>query len=235
MNEEMIDKMIDKIEQKIISYQDLEYREFQAKLTPSISKDSLIGVRNPDVKKIAKEIIKNGEDDLFINSLPHRYYEENNLHSYIISECKDYDKTIKLLDEFLPYVDNWATCDIIVPKVFKKNLDKLFKEINRWIKSDKTYSIRFGIKMLMSFYLDESFKKEYLNIPLEIKSDEYYVNMMIAWYYSTALVKQYEDTIKIIENKKLDKWIHNKSIQKAIESFRISEDKKEYLRNLKIK
>ena len=231
MNEEMIDK----IEQKLISYQDLEYREFQAKLTPSISKDSLIGVRNPDVKKIAKEIIKDGEEDLFVSLLPHRYYEENNLHSYIISECKDYDKTIRLLDEFLPYVDNWATCDIIAPKVFKKNLDKLFKETNRWIKSDKTYTIRFGIKILMNCYLDDSFKKEYLEIPLSVKSDEYYVNMMIAWYYSTALVKQYDETIKIIESKKLDKWIHNKSIQKAIESFRVSDDKKEYLRSLKIK
>ena len=230
-----MDKIEDKIKDRLLEYQDLEYREFQAKLTPSIKKESVIGVRNPDVKKIAKEVIKSGEEDLFTNSLPHKYYEENNLHSYIISECKNYDKTIRLLDEFLPYVDNWATCDIIVPKVFKKNLDKLIKEINRWIKSDKTYTIRFGIKMLMSFYLDEAFKKEYLNIPLSVKSDEYYVNMMIAWYYSTALVKQYDDTIKIIEGKELDKWIHNKSIQKAVESFRVSDEKKEYLKSLKIK
>ena len=229
-----MDKIEDKIKDKLLDYQDLEYREFQAKLTPSIKIESVIGVRNPDVKKIAKEVIKSGEEDLFTNSLPHKYYEENNLHSYIISDCKDYDKTIRLLDEFLPYVDNWATCDIIVPKVFKKNLDKLIKEINRWIKSDKTYTIRFGIKMLMTHYLDEDFKSEYLNIPSSIVSDEYYINMMIAWFYATALAKRWDDSIKYIENKKLTKWVHNKTIQKARESYRITNEQKEYLKSLKI-
>lgn len=226
---------IDQITNKLLLLQDLNYREFHAKLIPNVSKESIIGVKNPNVKQVAKEIIKNHDEELFIGNLPHKYYEENNLHSYIICECKDYNKTIKLLDDFLPYVDNWATCDIITPKIFKKNRDKLLTEIERWINSNNTYIIRFGIKMLMNFFLDDEFKKEYLDIPLKIKSNEYYVNMMIAWFYSTALAKQYEETIKIIESKKLNKWIHNRSIQKALESYRVDNDKKTYLRSLKIK
>lgn len=231
MNKEVTEK----IQKELFANQDLKYKDFQAKLTPSTSAECIIGVRNPVVKKIAKEVIKNHQEDEFTNALPHKYYEENNLHSYIISECKDYNKAVKLLDSFLPHVDNWATCDIITPKVFKKNLESLLQEIHKWIKSKHTYTIRFGIKILMNFYLDDAFKTEYLDIPLSVKSDEYYVRMMIAWYYATALAKQYDEAVKIIEQKKLDRWIHNKTIQKAVESFRVGEKEKEYLRSLRIK
>jgi 3-methyladenine DNA glycosylase AlkD len=223
------------IQKKLFEHQDLKYRDFQAKLMPEIDIKNIIGVRNPDVKKVTKELLRNSNLDNFTNELPHKYYEENNVHSYIICECKEYKKVIKLLDEFLPYVDNWATCDIITPQIFKKNTDDLLTQINKWISSGKTYSIRFAIKTLMGFYLDNCFKKEYLEIPSKVISDEYYVKMMIAWFYATALAKQYDATIPYLEKKKLDKWVHNKTIQKAIESYRVSDEHKEYLRTLKIK
>lgn len=231
----MNEKNMTEIQEELFSLQDLKYKEFQAKLMPNINPEYIIGVRNPNSKNIAKKIIKQNKADEFVSKLPHKYYEENNVQAYIINETKDYEKVILMLKDFLTYVNNWATCDIISPTIFKKNIDKLINEITIWIKSCNTYTVRFGIRMLMCFFLDENFKKEYLNIPLEVKSDEYYINMMIAWFYATALVKQYDKTIKIIEDKSLDKWVHNKTIQKAVESFRVSDEHKKYLRSLKIK
>ena len=219
----------------LFKMQDKEYREFQVKLIPGKTVDVMIGVRTPDLRKYAKELVKEGKYEDFLKDLPHKYFDENQLHAFILSEIKDYDECIEYVERFLPYVDNWATCDQMSPKVFKKNKDKLLERIKVWIKSDKTYTIRFGIGMLMQHYLDEDFKKEYLKWVSEIKSEEYYVNMMIAWYFATALAKQYEETIKYIEKQKLDKWTHNKTIQKSVESYRITDNQKNYLRSLKIK
>ena len=219
----------------LFKMQDKEYREFQVKLIPGKTVDVMIGVRTPDLRKYAKELVKEGKYEDFLKDLPHKYFDENQLHAFILSEIKDYDECIEYVERFLPYVDNWATCDQMSPKVFKKNKDKLLERIKVWIKSDKTYTIRFGIGMLMQHYLDEDFKKEYLKWVSEIKSEEYYVNMMIAWYFATALAKQYEETIKYIEKQKLDKWTHNKTIQKSVESYRITDNQKKYLRSLKIK
>ena len=218
---------------KLFEYEDEKYGNFQVKLTPGLNRDRVIGVRVPIVRKIAKEVSNSIESREYIKVLPHFYYDENMLHGLIISEIKDYDECIKEVDRFLPYVDNWAVCDIMSPKVFKKNKDRLLIKINEWIRSDRVYTIRFAIEMLMSHYLDGDYKKEYMNIPLISNNQEYYVRMMIAWFYATALAKQYDDAIKIIEDRKLDKWTHNKIIQKAIESYRISEENKTYLRSLK--
>jgi len=219
----------------LFKMKDKEYRDFQVKLIPGKTVDVMIGVRTPDLRKYAKELVKEGKYEDFLKDLPHKYFDENQLHAFILSEIKDYDECIEYVERFLPYVDNWATCDQMSPKVFKKNKDKLLERIKVWIKSDKTYTIRFGIGMLMQHYLDEDFKKEYLKWVSEIKSEEYYVNMMIAWYFATALAKQYEETIKYIEKQKLDKWTHNKTIQKSVESYRITDNQKKYLRSLKIK
>ena len=222
------------IKEELFKLQDLKYRDFQSKLIPDVNKENIIGVRTPDLRKLAKEIMKTDYSE-FLNNLPHKYYEENQLHMFIISEIKDYYECLKRFNEFLPYVDNWSTCDQSSPKVFKKNSDKLINEIKKWIKSKETYTIRFGISMLMRVYLDEYFDEKYLEMVSKIKSKEYYVNMMIAWYFATALAKQYDTTIPYIENKKLDKWVHNKSIQKALESYRVTKEHKEYLKSLKIK
>ena len=223
------------IRDELFKMQDKEYRNFQAKLIPGKTIDVMIGVRTPDLRKYAKELVKKNEYESFLKTLPHDYFDEDQLHAFIISELKDYDECIAYVKAFLPYVDNWATCDQMSPKVFKKNKEKLLEEIKVWIKSDKTYTIRFGIGMLMQHFLDEDFKKEYLKWVSEIKSEEYYVNMMIAWYFATALAKQYESTIGYIEKQKLDRWTHNKTIQKSVESYRITDDQKNYLRSLKIK
>ena len=224
---------MNKIIEDLLKLQDNKYKEFQSKLIPTSNVDTFIGVRTPELRNYAKDLIKTNSYKDFINELPHKYFDENQLHAFIISELKDYDECIKNINIFLPYVDNWATCDQMSPKIFKKNKDKLIEEINKWIKSSKTYTIRFGIGMLMQYYLDEDFKKDYLKLVSKIKSKEYYVNMMIAWYFATALAKQYKDTIPYIENKVLDPWTHNKTIQKALESNRITKEQKEYLRELK--
>ena len=225
---------MNKIIEDLLKLQDNKYKEFQSKLIPTSNVDTFIGVRTPELRNYAKDLIKTNSYKDFLNELPHKYFDENQLHAFIISELKDYDECIKNINIFLPYVDNWATCDQMSPKIFKKNKDKLIEEINKWIKSSKTYTIRFGIGMLMQYYLDEGFKKDYLKLVSKIKSKEYYVNMMIAWYFATALAKQYKDTIPYIENKVLDQWTHNKTIQKALESNRITKEQKEYLRELKI-
>lgn len=222
-----------KIIDRLFELKDEEYALFQSKLTPTVDKDKFIGVRVPNVRKLAKELKNDEEVPMFLKTLPHNYYDENMLHGLLISQIKDYDECLKELDIFLPYVDNWAVCDIMSPVVFKKNKDKLIKEINKWVKSDKVYMVRFGIEMLMSHYLDEDYDKSYLEIPLLTKNEDYYVRMMVAWFYATSLSKQWDTTIKIIEQNKLDKWTHNKTIQKGIESYRITNEQKEYLRSLK--
>ncbi|MDD6136150.1 MAG: DNA alkylation repair protein [Lachnospiraceae bacterium] len=218
---------------KLFELQDLEYREFHSNLVPTKDPDAIIGVRVPHLRKLAKELIKEMDVTPFLKELPHQYNEENVLHAFFIEAIKDYDECLLELNQFLPYVDNWAVCDSLKPKVFKKHLDELVDEIQGWIESTQTYTIRFGIEMLMNFYLDEKFSAKYLDMAAGVKSEEYYVNMMIAWYFATALAKQYDATIKIIEAGVLDKWTHNKTIQKAIESYRITPEQKEYLRGLK--
>ena len=221
------------IQKRLLELSDEKNADFSAKLTPGIDKDKFLGVRIPAARKLAKEIIKENEHKDFLNSLPHKYYDENILHSILISEIKDYDECIKYIDEFLPYVDNWAVCDTMSPKAFKSKHERLMSDILRWVNSDQTYTIRFGLEILMSHFLDNDFKKEYLEIPAKIKSNEYYINMMIAWFFATALAKQWDSTIMYIENGVLDKWVHNKTIQKARESYRITAEQKEYLKSLK--
>lgn len=223
------------IENKLLNMKDDKYRDFTSKLIPTVEKSRIIGVRTPDLRKFAKEIFKEKDYKNFLDHLPHKYYEENNLHGFIIENIKDYNLVIYYLENFFPYIDNWSTCDLISPKIFKKHFPELIFKIKEWINSDQIYSVRFGIEMLMTHYLGDNFLPEYLNLVADIKSDEYYINMMIAWYFATALAKQYDFAIKYIENKKLGKWVHNKSIQKALESRRISLNKKEYLKTLKIK
>lgn len=223
------------IQKKLFEFQDLKYRDFQAKLIPNVSIETIIGVRTPVLRQIAKEMVKSQNYKEFITALPHKYFDENSLHSLIISQIKDYGECVRLLDEFLPFTDNWATCDIIGPAVFKKHTDELIKEIYRWIDSTETYTIRFGVEMLMSLYLDEKFDNSYPEKVSSIKSDKYYVNMMTAWYFATALAKQYDAVLPYIEKRKLDKWTHNKAIQKSIESYRISDEQKKYLKSLKNK
>ncbi|PWM65563.1 MAG: DNA alkylation repair protein [Eubacteriales Family XIII. Incertae Sedis bacterium] len=223
------------LREKLFSLQDLKYREFQSKLIPTIDSDTVIGVRTPDLRKLSKEFAKTEYAEQFIKCLPHEYYEENNVHGFIIEAEKDYGAVIEKIENFLPYIDNWATCDLISPKVFKKHLPELFEKIKEWTKSEHTYTVRFGIGMLMRYYLDKEFKAEYLEIPAQISYDEYYINMMIAWYFATALAKQYDAALPYIENRRLDRWTHNKAIQKAIESYRVSAEQKAYLRTLRIK
>ena len=204
--------------ERLMELQDLKYREFISKLIPTVNSETVIGVRTPAMRKLAKEISGSEEAEEFLHSLPHTYYEENNLHGCLIELIKDYDVCIEALNQFLPYVDNWATCDFIRPKVFKKHKSDLLEQIKIWLKSDHIYTVRFAIEMLMTFYLDENFSKEYLAWVAQIRSEEYYLNMMIAWYFATALAKQYEAALPYLEEQKLDQWTHNKTIQKAVES-----------------
>lgn len=219
---------------KLYELQDIEYAEFQSKLTPSVPRDRFIGIRVPALRKLAKELAKGEEKDTFLQELPHYHYEENMLHGFLIAEIKDYDRCLNEIERFLPHVDNWAVSDTMSPKVFSKHKDELIIRIKEWIASDETYTCRFGMCMLMRYYLDEDFKEEYLKLPAAVHSEEYYVNMMAAWYYATALAKQWEATVPYIEERKLDKWVHNKTIQKARESYRITPDQKEYLKTLKM-
>lgn len=222
------------IRDRLFEMQDLDYKAFHLGLMPGVDPDTVIGVRTPLMRKFAKEVFKSGDYEEFFNDFPHEYYDEMNLHGFILCEIKDYDYVIKELDKFLPYVNNWATCDLVSPKkAFSKNLDRLLIDINRWVKSKDTYTIRFGIEMLMTFFLDEEFKPEYNEIVASVKSEEYYVKMMVAWYFATALAKQYEATIPYIEKHRLEEWTHRKSIQKAKESYRITKEQKEYLNTLK--
>ena len=225
----------DEIRSELFNLQDPGYRDLQVKIIPNVDKESIIGVRTPALRQLAKEYVKRADVSLFLDDLPHKYFDENQLHAFILSSMKNAEECIKLVDKFLPFVDNWATCDQMSPKVFKKNKELLLEYVNVWIKSDHTYVKRFAIGMLMEHFLDEDFKTSYLTKVSKIRSDEYYVNMMIAWYFATALAKQYEETLPYIEKQKLDIWTHNKSIQKAVESYRITPEQKEYLKTLKRK
>ena len=227
--------MIDDIRKTLLSMQDEKYRAFQVKLFPTVDPQTVIGVRSPDLRGYAKKLLKEEDVSAFLSDLPHRYFDENQLHAFILSELKDYGKCMEEVNRFLPYVDNWATCDQMSPKVFKKNRPQLLEQIRIWLKSDRTYTIRFAIGMLMEHYLDDAFDFRYPEMVAGIRSDEYYVNMMIAWYFATALAKQYDEILPFIEDRRLDVWTHNKAIQKAIESYRITPEQKEYLKGLKIK
>ena len=219
--------------EKLYSMQDENYALFQAKLTPNIPPEKFIGVRVPECRRLAKTLSKESDISSFLDSLPHSYYDENILHALLISEIKDYDKCIYELERFLPYVDNWAVCDIISPKPFKKHKDKLIVKIKEWSASNHTYTCRFGLRMLMSHFLDEDFKPEYLDIPASINSDEYYINIMKAWFFATALAKQWETTLPYVQERKLDEWTHKKTIQKATESYRITKEQKDLLKTLR--
>ncbi len=223
------------IEEELFKMQDLKYRDFHANLMPTVDKNLIIGVRTPALRRFAAEFAKTDEAAEFLKNLPHKYYEENNLHAFLTEKIKDYETALSETERFLPYIDNWATCDMFLPKAFRKNTDKLIFQINKWIKSDKTYVKRYAIGLLMKLYLDENFKTEQIETVARIRSEEYYVNMMIAWYFATALAKQYEAAIPYIREQRLDKWTHNKAIQKAVESNRISKDTKEYLKKFKIR
>lgn len=225
---------LNKFQKELFKYQDEQYAKFSSKLNPNIDPNCFIGVRVPQIRLLAKELYLDTYKDEFLNDLPHKYFEENMLHGLLLEQVKDYDECIDELNKFLPYVDNWAVSDSMKPKCFKKNKDKLIKQINIWIKSKHTYMIRFSIEALMTHFLDEDFDEKYLKLVSKVKSNEYYVNMMVAWYFATALAKHWGETIGYIENKLLDPWINNKTIQKAIESYRISDEQKQYLRKFKI-
>ena len=225
--------IIQETREKLSSLQDLKYRDMQVRIIPSVKPESIIGVRTPELRKMAKELAQSREIGVFLENLPHKFFEENQLHAFIVSGMKDYRECLGALNRFLPYVDNWATCDQMSPRVFKKHRPELMESIRGWLGSAETYTIRFGIGMLMEHYLDEDYDPACPEMVAAVRSEEYYVNMMIAWYFATALAKQYEAVLPFITEHRLDTWTHNKAIQKAIESFRITPEQKEYLKSLK--
>ena len=225
----------EEIRNELFAIQDEKYRDFQAKLIPTVEPETVIGVRTPALRDYAKKLLKREDIKEFLDDLPHKYFDENQLHAFILSGMKDYEKCIDEVIRFLPYVDNWATCDQMSPKVFKKHKQELLTNIREWVGSKETYTIRFGIGMLMEHFLDDDYDLRYPEMVAAVRSEEYYVNMMIAWYFATALAKQYESVLPYIENNRLDVWTHNKAIQKAVESYRITPEQKEYLKSLKIK
>ena len=228
--------VISRIQEELFGMQDVDYRDFHSKLIPNIAPERIIGVRTPELRKYAKQLAKTKEAELFLEELPHYYYEENNLHGFLLEQMKDYDACIAAWNRFLPYVDNWATCDMPSPKVFKKHLPELLSQLQLWMDSGETYTVRFAIGMLMRFYLeDKTFSQEYLEWVAAVRSEEYYINMMVAWYFATALAKQWEAAVSYIEGRRLSQWCHNKAIQKSVESSRITAEQKDYLRGLRWK
>ncbi len=221
------------LQRSLFELQDLKYRDFQSKLLPKTEKEKIIGVRTPILRKFAKEFAQTKEAQKFLQELPHQYYEENNLHLMLVTQIRDYKKCLKEVTQFLPYIDNWATCDLPLPKCFEKHKAELIVDVKNWIASNDTYTIRYGIGVLLRLYLDEEFKDEYPKLVSAVISDEYYVNMMIAWYFATALAKQWEAVIGYLKDRKLPEWVHRKTIQKAIESNRITEEQKAELRGLR--
>lgn len=221
---------MEEIKRKLFTLQDIKYRDFHSKLMPDTDKETVIGIRVPVLRKFAKSIAGTELADRFIEELPHHYYEENNLHMMLITGIKDYEECLLEIERFLPYIDNWATCDFPAPKCFADHKEELLPVIMNWIASVKTYTIRYGIGMLMRLYLDEDFDPEYVELVAGVKSDEYYVNMMIAWYMATALAKQWDAVIPYIEKHRLSDWVHRKTIQKAVESYRITDEQKDYLK-----
>lgn len=223
------------VREKLFSMKDEKYKAFQCRLMPTVDPEKVIGVRTPDLRKLAAEFSKTDRAREFLASLPHDYYEENNLHAMLIERLSDFDEAAAALDIFLPYVDNWATCDLMTPKIFKKQPEKLIEKIPEWLESGNTYTVRFAIRMIMCFFLDDGFDEKYLELVAAVNSGEYYINMMIAWFFATALAKQYGAAVKYLEENRLSPWVHGKTIQKATESFRISGEAKAYLRTLKRK
>ena len=231
---------------RLFALQDIKYRDFQSKLIPNVPDDQFIGIRTPALRKYAKKLCKEEKDpatgtirqdsflESFLHDLPHRYFDENQLHAFVISEEKKFDICIARIEQFLPYVDNWATCDQLSPGVFKKNRSALLPYIREWILSGKTYTVRFAIGMLMQHFLDQAFDPAFPEMAASVQSEEYYVRMMVAWYFATALAKQYDTILPYLENRRLDPWTHNKTIQKAVESYRITPEQKAYLKTLKI-
>ena len=227
--------MMSEIEKRLFELQDEKYRDFQKKLIPTVDPSSVIGVRTPELRKLAKELSGGDDIDSFLDALPHGHFDENQLHAFILSGMKDYDECMAGVCRFLPFIDNWATCDQLSPKVFGKNKDDLMIHIKEWLRSNETYTVRFAVGMLMEHFLGDDFDASCPEMVAAIRSDEYYVNMMRAWYFATALAKQYDSIIAFIEEKRLDRWTHNKAIQKSVESYRITPEQKAYLKTLKIK
>ena len=225
----------EEIREELFKRQDIKYRDFQAKLIPNLDPGVMIGVRTPDLRALAKELAGREDISAFLDTLPHRYFDEDQLHAFVISGIRDFDACIAHVNDFLPFVNNWATCDQMSPKVFRKHKEELLIYIRSWLGSEHTYAVRFGIGMLMQHFLEEDFDPSYLETVSKIRSDEYYINMMIAWYFATALAKQYDAVLPYLEEKKLDRWTHNKTIQKAVESYRVSDEQKQYLRTLRIR
>ncbi|MBQ4644015.1 MAG: DNA alkylation repair protein [Oscillospiraceae bacterium] len=213
---------------------DEKYRDFQSGLMPTVPKEKIIGIRTPVLRKFAKEFSETPQAEEFLKNLPHYYYEENNLHAFLLEFITDYEKAAEKVTEFLPFVDNWATCDSMSPKIFRKHKAELPEQIEKWLLAEDTYSVRFGIKMLMEHFLGEDFRPEYAERVAEIKSEEYYIRMMQAWYFATALAKNYDEVLPFIRERKLERWTHNKAIQKAVESYRITDEQKAYLRKFKM-
>ena len=210
-----------------------EYRDFQSKLVPNIPKETILGVKTPDMRKIAKEINNTKEAEEFLSHLPHEYYEENLVHFFLIAMIKDFDECVKAVERFLPYVDCWPVCDQSSPKVFAKNHEKLLPLIKKWLGSDHVYTVRFGLRMLMNEFLGDDFEPEYLGWAADVSGEDYYIKMMVAWYFATALAKKYDESVVYIEERRLDPWTHKKAIQKAVESFRVSDEHKEYLKTFR--
>lgn len=221
------------VQKELFSMQDEAYRAFQAKLMPTVDMETIIGVRTPALRKFAKAFAKTDKAAEFLHTLPHRYYEENNLHAFLVEQIRDFDACIAALDAFLPYVDNWATCDSMAPKVLGKHQEKLPGHIRRWLSGEETYTVRFAVGLLMRYFLDDSFSPEYLQWVANLKSEEYYIRMMAAWYFATALAKQYEAALPVLQMGVLETWTHNKAIQKALESYRITPEQKVFLRTLR--
>ena len=226
-------EVIENVQADLFAIQDLAYRDFQAKLMPTVNKETVIGVRTPSLRAYAKKFGKTDNVSAFLEVLPHKYYEENNLHGLLIEQIKAYPSCIAALDRFLPYIDNWATCDLPLPKCFDKNKEDIIVRAKNWIATDDTYVKRYGMGVMMRMFLDEDFKEEYIQLVAGVKSEEYYVNMMIAWYMATALAKQWDAAIPYIQEHRLSEWVHRKSIQKAVESYRITPEQKDYLKGLR--
>lgn len=222
------------ITQYLFSQEDQKYRDFTLPLIPNIDRETFIGVRLPVLKKYAKELEKESREE-FLRSLPHKYHEENILHAFILSNIKDFDEYIRYVDEFLPFITNWSVCDTLCNKYLNKYKDELIQIIYKWLESKEIYRVRYAVKCLMNYYLSEDFKEEHIEHVAKIKLDDYYIQMMIAWYLATGLAKNYDQFIKVIENHTFDKSIHNKAIQKAVESYRVREEHKIYLKTLKVK
>ena len=221
------------ITERLLSLADEGYRQFQIPLMPTVDPERVIGVRTPVLRKLAKELAGTPEAESFLRQLPHTYYEENNLHAFLVEQIRDYTTCVAAIDTFLPYVDNWSTCDGWSPKVLKKHSEDLLGKIREWMASEHPYTVRFGIGMLQRHFLDDRFLPEYLDWVAAIHREEYYVRMMVAWFFATALAKQYEATLPYIEEHCLPDWTHNKAIQKARESYRVSTEHKQYLHTLK--